>query len=197
VLQPAPGLAIPLAQAAARSLAGLRAGWEAVPPALLPVLVFVLRTTDLTLSTVRMLAVVRGRRLAAWILGFAQALVFISAVAGVLSRLDDPWNWIAYAAGFGTGNVVGILLESRLAPGHSLLQVVSPRRGQAVTEALRRAGRGVTTLAARGLGGAVSLLLCYVPRRDVEDARREILGADPEAYITVGHVRQVRGGWRA
>ncbi len=196
-MQPANALVTHLVEAAVRSLAGVRAGWDTVPPAILPLLVFTLRTTDLTLSTLRMLAVVRGRRLAAWILGFAQALVFISAVAGVLSRLDDPWNWIAYAAGFGTGNVVGILLESRLAPGHSLLQVVSPRRGQAVSEALRRTGRGVTSLAARGLGGAVSLLLCYVPRRDVEAARQEILGADPEAYITVGHVRQVRGGWRA
>ncbi len=174
-----------------------RPGWEEIPAALLPLLIFGLRATDLTLSTLRMLVTVRGRRTAAWILGFAQALVFISAVAGLLSRLSDPWNWIAYAAGFGTGNVVGILLEGRLAPGHSLLQVVSPRRGQAVNEALRGRGRGVTTLAARGLEGAVSLVLCYVPRRQVEAARQEILGADPEAFVTVGNVRQVRGGWRA
>lgn len=197
MLHPATELAALLLPALARILPDLRLGWDEIPPAILPLLIFGLRTADLTLSTLRMLVVVRGRRLAAWVLGFAQALVFISAVAGVLSRLDDPWNWIAYAAGFGTGNVVGILLENRLAPGHSLLQVVSSRRGQAVSEALRQSGRGVTSLAARGLEGTVSLLLCYVPRREVEAAQQEILGADPEAYVTVGHVRQVRGGWRA
>jgi len=181
----------------ASSPSATRAGWDEIPALLLPLLIFGLRTTDLTLSTLRMLVTVRGRRAAAWVLGFGQALVFISAVAGVLSRLEDPWNWIAYAAGFGTGNVVGILLESRLAPGHSLLQVVSPRRGQAVSEALRGSGHGVTTLAARGREGTVSLILCYVPRRQVEAAHTEILGADPEAFVTVGHVRQVRGGWRA
>lgn len=179
------------------ALAAPRAGWDEIPAALLPLLIFGLRTTDLTLSTLRMLVTVHGRRAAAWGLGFAQALVFISAVAGVLSRLEDPWNWIAYAAGFASGNVAGILLEERLAPGHSLLQIVSPGRGQAVSEALRSRGRGVTTLAARGLQGAVALILCYVPRRQVEAARLDVLEADPEAFVTVGHVRQVRGGWRA
>jgi uncharacterized protein YebE (UPF0316 family) len=160
-------------------------------------LIFGLRAADLTLSTLRMLVIVRGRRGAAWALGFGQALLFISAVAGVLSRLEDPWNWIAYAAGFATGNVVGIVLEARLAPGHSLLQVVSPRRGLAVVEALHRQGRGATALAARGQAGSVSLILCYVPRREVDSAHQEILAADPEAFVMVGHVRRVRGGWRA
>jgi uncharacterized protein YebE (UPF0316 family) len=174
-----------------------RSAWDDVPAALLPALIFALRAADLTLATLRMLVTVRGRRGAAWILGFAQALVFISAVAGVLSRLEDPWNWIAYAAGFATGNVVGILLEARLAPGHSLLQIVSPRRGLAVAETLRRQGRGATALAARGHEGSVSLILCYVPRREVDSAHREILTADPEAFVMVGHVRRVRGGWKA
>lgn len=186
-----------LVPATALGFAAAHNGWDAIPATVLPFLIFGLRTTDLTLSTLRMLVTVRGRRAAAWILGFAQALVFISAVAGLLSRLDDPWNWIAYAAGFGTGNVVGIVLEGRLAPGHSLLQVVSPRRGQAVSEALRGGGHGATKLSARGLEGMVSLILTYVPRREVEAVRQEILGADPEAFITVGHVRRVRGGWRA
>jgi uncharacterized protein YebE (UPF0316 family) len=177
--------------------AGALPGWDDVSPALLPFLIFSLRTVDLTLSTLRMLVTVRGRRLASWVLGFAQAVVFISAVAGVLSRLEDPWNWIAYAGGFATGNVVGILLEGRLAPGHSLLQIVSPRRGLAVAEALRRSGRGATSLAARGQEGSVSLILCYVPRREVETAHREILGSDPDAFVMVENVRQVRGGWRA
>jgi len=68
-----------------------------------------------------MLSVARGRKPQAWLLGFLQALLFITVVSGLFSSLQSPLNLAAYAAGFASGTVVGMALESRLAPGHSLL----------------------------------------------------------------------------
>ncbi len=178
-----------------RPLLGL--DWGLIPPALVPFAIFILRTADLTLATLRVLAVVRGRRAFAWFTGFAQALLFVSAIAGVLANLDNLWNLVAYAAGFATGNVMGITLEAKLAPGHSLLRVISPRRGDTIAENLRHQGRGVTEVAGRGLDGTVNLLFIYVPRREVNRIKRDILQADPQAFVTVENVRELRGGWRA
>lgn len=156
-----------------------------------------LRCVDTTLSTLRVLAVVRGRRPLAWILGFCSSLLFVTAVAAVLQSLDEPLNVLAYAAGFASGNALGILIEDRLAAGHSLLRIVSPGRGPALIEALRSAGRGATELPARSETGTVTMIYCYVPRRDVPLARRQISTLDPQAHVTVENVRQLKGGWQA
>lgn len=170
---------------------------NSLPVWLLMLGIFLLRCTDTTLSTLRMLAVVRGRRVLAWFLGFCGSLLFVSAVAAVLESLDRPLNILAYAAGFATGNVLGIVIEDRRAAGHSLLRIVSPERGPALIEALRSVGRGATELPGRSAAGTVTMIYCYVPRREVPTARRQIAALDPRAHVTVENVRQLKGGWQA
>ena len=80
-------------------------------------LIFVLRIIDVSLAITRILMVMRGRKALAWVFGFFQALVFIVAIREVMSELGNWTNMMAYAAGFATGNVVGIWLESKIAVG--------------------------------------------------------------------------------
>ena len=79
--------------------------------------IFALRVSDMTLDTLRLLFVVRGRKGISWVLGFFQSVIFVIAITSVLSHLDNPLNIIGYAAGFATGNVVGMWIEERLAIG--------------------------------------------------------------------------------
>lgn len=168
-----------------------------LPAWLVTLSIFLLRCTDTTLSTLRMLAVFRGRRGLAWILGFTGSLLFVLAIAAVLENLSHPLNALAYAAGFASGSFLGIMIEERLAAGHSLLRIVSPDRGSAVIEALRESGRGATELTGRSESGTVTTIYCYVPRREVSLAQSQISALDPVAYVTVENVRQLRGGWKA
>jgi uncharacterized protein YebE (UPF0316 family) len=85
----------------------------------------------------------RGRKGIAWVLGFFQSAIFVVAITSVLSNLDNPLNIIGYAAGFATGNVVGMTIEERLAVGHTDIRIISSRRGAAIAERLR-AGYAVT-----------------------------------------------------
>ena len=71
-------------------------------------LIFGLRVADMTLDTLRVLVVMRGKKGLAWVLGFFQALIFVVAISSVLKNLDNPLNILGYAAGFATGNVVGM-----------------------------------------------------------------------------------------
>ena len=161
-------------------------------------LIFLLRVSDMTLDTLRVLVVMRGRKLIAWILGFFQAGIFVLAISSVLENLNNPLNIAGYAAGFATGNVVGMLIEERLAIGHILLSIVSPRRGSAIAETLRGEGYAVTEIPARGRDGMVSLLNVNVLRRNAERVKKLANEIDPEAFITAEDVRPVRRGfWRA
>ena len=150
---------------------------------------FSLRTVDLTLSTLRMLFIVHGRQAPVWILGLVQAILFIAGIAGVLGNLQDPLNLIAYAVGSATGSVLGMIIETWLAPGHSLLRITSARRGRTILELLHEEGRGVTEISGLGKLGMVSLIFCFVPRRYIDRVKRTAVETDPEAFITIEHVR--------
>ncbi len=170
----------------------------AISPALMPALIFLLRVTDMSLDTMRVLFVFRGRRPATWVLGFFQSLIWVTAISTVLGNLDNLWNVVAYAGGFATGNVVGMLIEERLAVGHAQLRIISSRRGTAIAEAIREAGYAATELSGRGRDGMVSVINCSVKRRDIRTVRRQVQEIDPEAFVTVEEVRPLhRGFWRA
>ena len=165
---------------------------------LLALLIFGLRIVDMALDTLRILFMVRERRKLVWVCGFFQALVFVIALTTVLSNLDSILNILAYAAGFATGNVIGMYIEERLALGHIQLTIISSSRGAAIAEQLRASGFAVTELPARGRDGVVSLLTVNVIRRNVSTAETIALENDPEAFITAEEVRPMRRGfWRA
>lgn len=171
--------------------------WAQIPMGSGPLAIFILRSLDQTASTFRTLVTSQGRRALAWALGLAQAFLFLLAFSGLLAELDQPLSILAFAAGYGTGTFLGITIDRWIAPGHSILRVVSTGKGAALVQALRQQGRGVTEMAGRGLAGTVTVILCAIPRRRVEPARRALLAIDPEAFITVEDIRVLHGGWLA
>jgi uncharacterized protein YebE (UPF0316 family) len=169
-----------------------------LPPILFPILIFALRVSDMSLDTLRVLFVIRGRRPIAWILGFLQSSIWVLAITSVLSNLDNLWNLIAYASGFATGSVVGMMIEEKLAIGHAHIRIISSRRGEAIADAVRNAGYAATEIPGRGKDGTVTIIICSVRRRDVTTIQRQVAAVDPEAFITVEDIRPLhRGFWRA
>jgi uncharacterized protein YebE (UPF0316 family) len=161
-------------------------------------LIFLLRVSDMTLDTLRVLVVMRGRKAIAWVLGFFQAAIFVLAISSVLNDLNNILNLVGYAAGFATGNVVGMLIEERLAIGHIQISIVSSRFGPAIADHLRLQGYAVTEIPARGRDGVVSLLTVSVLRKNVDRVRKLANEIDSQAFITAEDVRPVRRGfWRA
>lgn len=161
-------------------------------------LIFALRVTDMSLDTLRVLFVMRGRKPIAWVLGFFQAAVYVIAITSVLRNLTNPLNIIGYAAGFATGVVVGMAIEERLAIGHVHMRIISSRRGSGIAEELREEGYAVTEVPGRGKDGMVTMLNCSVLRKDVKQVRGMVDSVDSQAFITSQEIRPVRRGfWRA
>lgn len=161
-------------------------------------LIFGLRIFDMSLDTLRMLFVVRGRKSTAWVLGFCRSMVFVVAITRVLSDLTNPLMVLGYAAGFATGNVVGMAIEERLAIGHIQLQIISRKHGVKLAKVLRDAGYAVTEFTARGKDGSVRVLSLSVLRKDLVHAREVVNKTDEDAFMTSEDVRPVRRGyWRA
>jgi len=159
--------------------------------------IFALRICDVSLDTIRVIYVVRGRKKEAWILGFLTSLIFVVAISSVLANLDNPLNIIGYAAGFATGNVVGMFFEERLAIGHIQINIISPTLGAAIAESLREDGFAVTEVSARGKNGMVAMLQCSVLRKNVSRIEKIVNSIDDRAFVTAEEVRPIqRGFWR-
>ncbi|BAJ62537.1 DUF5698 domain-containing protein [Anaerolinea thermophila] len=109
-------------------------------------MIFVMRVVDMSMDTLRILFVVRGKKLITWVLGFLQSLIFIVAVARVLGGDVHPLSVLAYAAGFATGNIVGMFIEDKMAIGHVRITIISTAAGSQIAQALRESGYAVTEI---------------------------------------------------
>ena len=72
-----------------------------ITPLVAGLFVFAMRVIDMSLDTLRLLFVMRGRKLLAGSIGVIQATVFILAVSAVLKGPLDPLTVAGYALGFG------------------------------------------------------------------------------------------------
>src|SRR5512139_2116447 len=135
----------------------------------LPLLVFCARVLDVSLGTLRIIFISRGRRKFAPLLGFFEVLIWIVVVSQVIQNLHSPLAFIAYAAGFATGNYVGMWIEDKLAIGTLIVRVIVPQEASQLMARLHDAGYGVTSIDARGSTGQVTLIYTVVKRKDLYD----------------------------
>ncbi|MCY2953133.1 MAG: DUF5698 domain-containing protein, partial [Planctomycetota bacterium] len=130
------------------------------------------RICDISLDTVRTVAIIQGRRRFAAVLGFFEALIYIAVVAGVLLNVQEhPIYMLAYAVGFAAGTYLGIVIEQRLAFGEQLVAVFTRKDGEMVG-ALRGEGFRVTEVGGQGRDGPVTVLYIEVARRDTKRLTR-------------------------
>lgn len=168
-----------------------------IPGYILPVVLFFMRVLDMSIDTLRVVSVVRGRKLLAWILGFSQSSIFVVAITSILSNLDNIWNIFGYAAGFATGNLLGMVIEERMAIGYGHVRIISSRQGNAIAEGLRLEGFALTESSARGKDGTVTVIESSNRRRDIKYLLQKVIEIDDEAFILIEDVRPVRRGfWR-
>ena len=164
-------------------------------PLLAGLFVFAMRVIDMSLDTLRLLFVMRGRKYLAGGIGVVQATVFILAVSAVLSGPLDPFTVAGYALGFGTGIVIGMIAEQRLALGHAMLRVYAPESGEAIAAGLRVAGFAVTEFSAHGRDGAITVINSAIARRDIAKAQNIIQQVDAGAFITVDEIQPLQRGY--
>jgi uncharacterized protein YebE (UPF0316 family) len=163
-------------------------------PTWVPVFIFLARVTDVSIGTMRLICVTRGRRPAAVVLGFFEVLIWVTAVSKVLSDLDRWANILAYAGGFATGSALGMWIEQKVAMGMQVVTFFSRGRAHAVAERLRFADYVVTALEGSGRDGPVAMCMAIVPRRRTEELVELAREIDPDVHITIEDVRQSTAG---
>lgn len=157
--------------------------------------IFFLRIIGVSISTVRVLITVQGKRFISSVLGFFEALVFAVALGSVVSQLDNLWNLLAYCLGFAVGTYVGMWLEQRFIVNYVTVSVVSAHKAHQIADAVRKAGFGATEAWGQGAQGLVGSVRIVIQRRDVTKVIECVNAIDEDAFVTLDETRAVRHGW--
>jgi uncharacterized protein YebE (UPF0316 family) len=167
-----------------------------------PLLLFGLRIIDVSMSIMRTIVAVRGRRALAAFIGFFEVMLWLLIVGNALKNMHSVFHVIGYAGGFAAGNYVGVWVEGRFAIGLALVRAVcrndlenGHRRGIEIASSLREKGYAVTELLGRGRNGEVDILNLVAKRRRVPDIVKTIEAGDPAAFVTIEEVRGTKGGY--
>ena len=116
----------------------------------LPLLIFFARIIDVSLGTMRIILVSKGQRIIAPILGFFEVFIWIIAIGQIMGNINNFACYFGYAAGFATGNYVGMRLEEHLAMGNLIIRVISQKDGNVLIKNLNIRGYGATMVEGEG-----------------------------------------------
>jgi uncharacterized protein YebE (UPF0316 family) len=167
---------------------------ELAGPILLPLVIFLAETLVVTISTVRIISVSRGRKVLASVLGTFEITIWLFAIGQVMQNLSDWSCFVAFAAGFTIGNFFGVLLEAKLAIGTLVVRVITHRNGAEIVEALKAGEYGVTSIDAQGATGAVQVILTVIPRKELDKVVALIKACDPKVFYSVDDLQSAAAG---
>ncbi|CRZ33528.1 uncharacterized protein YebE (UPF0316 family) [Herbinix hemicellulosilytica] len=165
---------------------------------LLYLIIFVAKTVEIAISTIRLVFVNKGERVKGAILGFIEIMIWLLVVSSVLNNIaEDPLKIVAYAAGYSFGVYMGVSIESKVAIGLASIQViVDSKAGAALAERLRDNEFGVTILEGKGKDNSIkTLLFIQLKRKKIPYAIKLIKETNPNAYISINDVKSTFGGF--
>ena len=161
---------------------------------IMPLLIFLARICDQSIGTMRIIFVSKGKRNIAPLLGFFEVLIWITAISKIMQNLDNYMNYIAYAAGFATGNLVGMIIEEKLAMGIQMIRVFANERGNELVQKLNSNGYGATSVEAHGARDKVHLVYTIVQRNELGKVIDLINTFNPKAFYTIEDIKAANEG---
>ncbi|MBI5063303.1 MAG: DUF2179 domain-containing protein [Desulfatitalea sp.] len=170
--------------------------------------IFLARICDVSIGTVRTIITVQGRTTIAFFLATFEIIIWVLVASTVINQVRvQPILVVFYALGYATGNVVGILVERKLAFGLIILRVITRDACKVLSDRLRQQGQPVTIFRGEGMTGPVDELYIACRRRDLRWILTEVREIDPNAFYVIEQARDISkvlrpthaplGGWRA
>ncbi|WP_018923607.1 DUF2179 domain-containing protein [Salsuginibacillus kocurii] len=148
-----------------------------------------------SLFTVRMIFTLKGRRYTAACVGMVEVTVYVLGLGLVLDNMDSVLHVVAYALGYGSGVIMGMKIEEKLALGYITVNVITREYEPDIPNALRDRGYGVTNWIAYGREGERLMMEILTSRRSELDLYDTIRALDPRAFIISHEPKNFFGGF--
>lgn len=162
---------------------------------ILPAIIFFARLIDVALGTLRILFISRSMQKIAPLVGFFESLIWLFAISQIVLNLNNIMSYFAFAAGFASGNYLGIYIEHKLAVGLLSIRVITSEDGTDLQNYLRAQNFGVTSVSALGVTGKVRLIISVIKRKDLDAYISIVKKYNPKAFVSVEDIRSVQEGY--
>ena len=163
-------------------------------PYLLPIIIFFGRIIDVTLGTLRIIFVSKGEKYKAPLIGFFEVLIWIVVISEIFSRANDMIAYISYAAGYASGNFVGIIIEQRIAFGIILCRIYTRKNGKDLVSIFNANNFGAALLEATGSVEKIQIIETVIERKEMKKVEKLVIEFDPDVFYVVEDVRVKQRG---
>ncbi|KKE78899.1 DUF2179 domain-containing protein [Oceanobacillus caeni] len=158
-------------------------------------IIFAVNVVYVSLMTIRMILTLKGRTYIAAFVSMFEVVMYIVGLGLVLDNLNQIQNIIAYAIGYGTGLIIGSIIEEKLALGYITVNVISSNPDLKFTKRIRDKGFGVTSWSSYGMDGDRLTMQILTPRKYELRLYEVIKEIDPKAFIISYEPKRIHGGF--
>lgn len=159
--------------------------------------IFLAKTLEVTLATIRTVLITRGEKLLGALIGFVEVVIWVYLVGNLITTVsEDPIKVLFYSAGFAFGNYVGTFLEEKLALGLITVNVITSQEdGDKLAHLLREEKLGVTTIDGEGRVESKKILMVHLKRKKKNEVVKMIENSGYNCVISVNDTKVVYGGY--
>lgn len=172
----------------------LKEGFDYFSWVALPLIIYFARMTDVTLGTLRIVMISKGKRKIVPIIGFFEVLLWLIAIGQIMQNLNNLICYFAWAAGYATGTFLGLTIEQALAIGTQVIRLITNKNCDVFLEELKNEKHGFTIVDGHGAKGPVKVIFIVVERMNVKALAEKIQRLLPNSFYSVEDIRETSAG---
>lgn len=158
--------------------------------------IFFARLIDVSLGTFRTINTVKGRDLAASLIGIVEITVWFLVVKEALNTDNNSiWIVFSYALGFSVGTYIGGKISKIFIKSNLEVQVVLSNKNDKIVEKIREEGYGVTVIEVKGNNDSKYMLYIQIRNNSLEKLKNIVRKLDNKAFIVVNDTKYVENGY--
>lgn len=160
--------------------------------------IFFARIADVTLGTIRSILTVKGKNVAASIIGFCEVIVWFMVVKEALNTdINSIFIPIAYAGGFASGTYIGGFLSDKVISGNLGVQIVTSYKDKKIIETIRKHGYGVSVIEVNKHeeDELKYMLFIEINKKQLEELKKLVKSLDEKSFIVVNETKYVQNGY--
>ncbi len=158
---------------------------------LMPLAIIAARIMDVSLGTVRVIAINRGDKNLAPLIGFFEVLIWIIIINQLLSSFQH-WTWyVAYALGFASGTYIGMYISEQFTLGKAVVRVMTETSGKELIKELEKSNYKMAVVKTTFNTHEGVMLFVTIDSDELDDLLRLIHATNPKAVFSVEDVRRV------
>ena len=169
-----------------------------IHPALVCLIVCAAKIIEITIQSLKTCMMVKGQKIKAAGLGFAECVIWGLVISTIISTLGDNLLLLLfYCIGYATGLFLGSTLEGKIALGTSSIQLIANDENTAkITEFLKESSRGYTVFDGYGSTDRMNMIFVVLPRKDVTTVTKQIKRlCKNNVFVVVEDVNKYAGGY--